>query len=249
MRMKCIVTYDGTNYNGYQIQPNVMSIQEEIETVLTKIHGGSRIQIYASGRTDKGVHAKGQVFHFDTSLKLPTQAWIKAMNAQLPSDILILDVTVVADDFHARYDAVAKQYSYWIYTAPVLDVFRRNYELHYTYPLDFIKMEEALSYFCGTYDFTSFCSARTNQLDCVRTIYRFEMQRELENRFCFVVSGNGFLYNMVRIMVGTILDIGRGRFQPNDVLSMLAGCDRTLAGMTAPAHGLYLDFVTYENDK
>ena len=175
MRMKCIVAYDGTNYNGYQIQPNVMSIQEEIETVLTKIHGGSRIQIYASGRTDKGVHAKGQVFHFDTSLKLPTQAWIKAMNAQLPSDILILDVTVVADDFHARYDAVAKQYSYWIYTAPVLDVFRRNYELHYTYPLDFIKMEEALSYFCVTYDFTSFCSVRTNQLFCVCTIYCFEM--------------------------------------------------------------------------
>ena len=247
MRIKCTVSYDGTNYNGFQIQTNAKSVQGEIEKVLSKMHDVDRVQIHASGRTDKGVHARGQVFHFDSDLPMHEAAWKRSINAQLPKDIFIEKVELVSDDFHARYCATAKQYSYLVNHHSDGDVFMRNFELHYTYKLDFEKMKCAMKYFLGTHDFTTFCSAKNEKVDCVRTIYRFDMIHETENRIRFVVYGDGFLYNMVRIMVGTVLDVGRGRFAPEEILQMLEGKNRKLAGKTAAAHGLYLDYVVYDN--
>lgn len=246
MRIKCIVSYDGTNYSGFQIQPNAVSVQGEIEKVLSKMHSVERIQIHASGRTDKGVHARGQVFHFDSDLPIQAYAWKRAINAQLPKDIYIKEVEIVPNDFHARYNVVAKQYSYLVNHDPDEDVFMRNFEMHYTYRLDFTKMETAMKHFLGAHDFTTFCSAKNEKVNCVRTIYRFDMIRETENRTRFVVYGDGFLYNMVRIMVGTVLDVGRGRFAPDNIVHMLEGKNRKLAGKTAAAHGLYLDYVVYD---
>lgn len=246
-RIKCIVSYDGTEYSGWQVQPNARSVQGEIEKILTKMHAGNHTQIHGSGRTDKGVHAKGQVFHFDTHLPMDGYAWQRALNAQLPRDIFIVKAEQVAEHFHARYDVVAKQYSYMINNGERWDIFRRNHEMHYTYSLDFNQMELATKYFLGTHDFTSFCSTKSDKTDRVRTIYKLDMIREKDNRICFKVFGDGFLYNMVRIMVGTILDVGRGRFKPEEIEQMLIAKDRVLAGKTAPAHGLYLDYVVYDD--
>lgn len=248
-RVKCIVSYDGTEYSGWQVQPNARSVQGEIEKILTKMHAGNRVQIHGSGRTDKGVHARGQVFHFDTYLPMDEYAWCRSLNSQLPKDIFVEAVELVPDDFHARYDVVGKQYSYVVNNGEHWDIFRRNHEMHYTYKLDFQKMQEAAGYFLGTHDFTSFCSTKSDKTNHVRTIYKLDMIREDAHHIRFEVYGDGFLYNMVRIMVGTILDVGRGRFAPKDVRKMIEGKDRVLAGKTAPAHGLYLDYVVYEGEK
>lgn len=246
MRVKCIVSYDGTQFSGYQVQPNKRTVQSEIEAVLTKLHKGQSIKIHASGRTDAYVHAVGQVIHFDTTLTIPSEKWPYALNSLLPKDIVILDAEIVPDHFHSRFDARKKEYRYKISTQKMADVFKRNYTYHFPYALDVELMRKACQYLCGTHDFTSFCVAKTEVVDKVRTIYSIDILEEgTDLTFCF--TGNGFLYNMVRILMGTLLEIGQSKRSPDQIPLILEGKDRSLSGKTAPGHGLYLWKVYYDN--
>ena len=212
-KYKCIIAYDGTAFAGYQVQPEKRTVQSELEAALEKMHKGEKVKVTASGRTDAGVHAKGQVIHFDSSNEFPAENWKKALNALLPSDIVVLDVKQVSDAFHARFDPIGKEYRYMITRGPITRSFRRNYAYHYPYPLDIEAIREAISYLIGTHDFTSFCAANTNVVDKVRTIYKIELNEDGDS-LMFRFVGNGFLYNMVRILVGTLLEVGSGKRKP-----------------------------------
>lgn len=245
-RIKCKIAYDGTFFNGFQIQPKGRTIQAEIEKGLQKLHKGTYVKIYASGRTDTFVHAKGQIFHFDTPLLIPLERWHDALQTVLPSDIAVLEVSEAADDFHARFDVVSKEYRYYVQRGRRMDVFRRHYRYFYPYQLSVDNMVQAANQILGTHDYTSFCSAKTDKEDKVRTIYSIEIiEKEDELEFRFV--GDGFLRNMVRILVGTILEVGRGRRNPEDLILVLNSRDREQAGHTAPGHGLFLWQVNYNN--
>jgi tRNA pseudouridine38-40 synthase len=245
-RIKCTLSYDGTHFFGYQIQPGKRTVQGELERVLEQMHKGKAIRVTASGRTDAGVHAYGQVIHFDTFLSLSSDQWKKALNAQLPDDIVIKDVQEADPSFHARFSAKAKEYRYKVRIAQERDVFLRNYCYHYPYPLDMEAMRHALRLIEGTHDFTSFCSAKTDVDDRVRTIYKADMAMHDDLlEFCFI--GNGFLYNMVRIIVGTILEVGQGKRSIDSISHAFAAKDRRVAGKTAPPQGLYLWKVYYDN--
>ncbi|WP_156291738.1 tRNA pseudouridine(38-40) synthase TruA [Oceanobacillus salinisoli] len=246
VRLKCTVQYDGTLFYGFQIQSDKRTIQGEIEKVLQKMHKGEKIRIVGSGRTDAGVHAKGQVIHFDSSYHLSEASWKKALNTQLPNDIYIEQVESVEGDFHARFDVVAKEYHYLVLNREAQDVFKRNYMLHVSYPLDVDKMKEGCRYLEGTHDFTTFSSPRTTVTGSkVRTIYHASCEKngdEIE----FIFRGSGFLYNMVRIMVGVLLEIGRGKREPEDIPLLFEKKDRRYAGKTVNPQGLYMCKVKYE---
>lgn len=243
-RYKCVVAYDGTRFAGYQVQPNKITVQGEIERALKKIHKGANVKITASGRTDAGVHAKGQVFHFDSPLHIPESKWPVALNSLLPDDIAVISITVVAADFHARFDAKGKEYHYHIQLSGQKDPFTRNYVYQYPYSLNVFAMKEAATYLLGVHDFTSFCSAKTEVEDKVRDIREIELI-EQDGLLIFRFVGNGFLYNMVRILVGTLLEVGSGERAPETMSEILEKKDRSLAGKTAPAQGLYLWEVFY----
>lgn len=246
-RWKCIVAYDGTSFAGYQVQPNKRTVQGEIEKVLEKIHKGKHVPIFASGRTDAGVHAKGQVIHFDSPLSIPDRKWPVALNSLLPEEISVLHVEKVSTKFHARFSAIEKEYRYFVYTDDVRSPFYRNYAHYYPFPLNVERMREAALHLIGVHDFTSFCSAKTEIEDKVRHLKEMEI-KEVENQMIFRFVGNGFLYNMVRILVGTLLQVGKGELTPNDVREILLKKDRTVAGKTAPPQGLYLWKVSYEDE-
>lgn len=244
-RVKCIIAYDGTHFEGYQVQPQKRTVQGEIEKVLTRMHKGQKVHVFASGRTDAHVHALGQVIHFDTSIQMTPERWKIALNTMLPDDIAVVASELVDFDFHARFSAKGKEYHYYISLKKDRDPFTRNYYYHYPYPLNLDAMERAAQYFIGTYDFTSFCSAKTTVEDRVRTIEKLKLVRDEEKLFV-QIKGNGFLYNMVRIIVGTLLEVGAGKRNPEDILQIINAKDRTKAGKTAPGHGLYLYKVYYD---
>lgn len=243
-RMKCIISYDGTGFSGYQIQPGKRTVQQEIEAVLKRMHKGEEVRIYASGRTDAGVHAQGQVIHFDTPLEIAQERWIAALNTQLPEDIAVHQAEAVSSEFHARYDVVSKEYRYRVMLGRGKHVFLRQYAYLYPYSLNIEAIEAAVQHLKGKHDFTSFCSAKTEIEDKVRTIYEIDVQQQGEE-MTFRFVGNGFLYNMVRIMVGTLLDVGQGKLHGDEIPSILKKMDRRSAGKTAPGHGLYLWQVNY----
>ncbi|GMB10032.1 tRNA pseudouridine(38-40) synthase TruA [Thermolongibacillus altinsuensis] len=245
-RIKCIIAYDGTNFAGYQIQQNKRTVQGELERALAIIHKGEAVRVYASGRTDATVHAYGQVIHFDSPLTIPEERWAKALNALLPDDIVVKEAAEVSPSFHARFSAKAKEYRYRVRTAQEPDVFLRNYVYHYPYSLNHEAIQKALTFLIGTHDFTSFCSAKTDVEDKVRTIYEANMIVE-KDEVVFQLIGNGFLYNMVRIIAGTMLEVGIGKIKAEDIPHILEKKDRSLAGKTAPGHGLYLWKVYYDN--
>ncbi|WP_079708129.1 tRNA pseudouridine(38-40) synthase TruA [Paraliobacillus ryukyuensis] len=246
MRMLATVSYDGTAYAGYQVQPNAVTIQEIIEKCLRKMHKGQAIRIHASGRTDANVHAIGQTFHFDTNLAIPEHNWKQALNALLPNDIFVSSVQQVADDFHARFDVTAKEYRYYVRNAKDQDVFQRNYSFHVGETMNLAKMQQACHFIEGEHDFTSFCAANAGVKGSkVRTIYQATCEKNRDT-LIFTFKGSGFLYNMVRILVGTLLEIGKGKREPSDIVEILTSKDRTKAGRTAPAHGLFLQSVTYQ---
>lgn len=246
MRVRCIVSYDGTHFSGYQVQPQKRTVQGEIEEVLFKLHKGQPIKVHASGRTDAGVHAVGQVFHFDTHLTIPEERWPYAINSLLPEDIVIVEASYVDEHFHARFDTTAKEYRYQIDQQKMINVFKRNYSFHYPYKLDISAIRRACTHLCGTHDFTSFCVAKTEVEDKVRTIYSIEVI-ENEKEIIFRFIGNGFLYNMVRILVGTLLDVGQGKINADQIPTILEGRNRSLSGKTVPGYGLYLWKVHYDN--
>lgn len=244
-KYKGIISYDGTNFAGFQIQPKQRTIQGEIERALAKMEK-CPVRIYSSGRTDTGVHARGQTFHFESSLTIEKDQWKRALNTLLPDDIYVHSVEKVPQSFHARFDAVEKEYRYFIYTAKERDVFKRNYAYHFPYRLDLTAILKGCCYLEGEHDFTTFSSAKaTVKGSRVRTLTKVTCLQK-EDKFEFIIRGNGFLYHMVRIIVGVLLDIGVGKLQPKDIPELLAAKDRRLASDTAPPEGLYLWEVFYE---
>ncbi|SER03293.1 tRNA pseudouridine38-40 synthase [Virgibacillus subterraneus] len=245
-KIKCVISYDGTNFSGFQIQPRTRTVQGELEKALTKIHKGEHIRVHASGRTDTGVHAKGQTIHFETPFTLPPQNWKQALNTLLPVDLNVYKVEVVPESFHARYDVAEKEYRYYVWNEREKDVFKQNYMYQFPYSLDIQAMQYACRYFEGTHDFTTFSSAKaTIKGSKVRHMYEVTCHKE-GSQIEFIFRGSGFLYNMVRIIIGALLDIGQGRREPTDITDLLEKKDRRLLGETVPAQGLYLWQVKYE---
>jgi tRNA pseudouridine38-40 synthase len=244
-RYKCIISYDGSGFSGYQVQPNKRTVQSVLEATLSKMHKGDTVKVVGSGRTDAGVHAKGQVIHFDSPLLIPADKWEKALNSMLPEDISVLTVASVTESFHARFDAKGKEYRYVLHLSQKRDPFLRKFAYQYPYRLNLQAMEQASKFFLGKHDFTSFCAAKTEVVDKVRTIELIEFTRKDESLTIRFV-GKGFLYNMVRILVGTLLEVGSGERSPEDIPIILANKDRRLSGKTAPGHGLYLWEVFYD---
>ena len=243
--IKLTIEYDGTNYSGWQIQENGPSIQGEIETVLGIITG-EKVRIHGSGRTDAGVHAKGQVANFKTSSAIPCERFAYALNGRLPRDIVIKDSREVNLDFHARYSAVGKKYSYLVINSKFPSALYRNYAYHVNYceRLDIDTLKKAARAFIGTYDFSGFMSSGSNATDTLRTIYELSVEKE-NGIIRFEYKGKGFLYNMVRIITGTLLYAGIGKINPEEIKDIILSKDRSRAGITVPACGLYLEEVYY----
>lgn len=244
-RIAISLAYEGTSFSGYAVQPHMRTVQGEVESALMKIHKGEIIRVVAAGRTDTGVHAKEQVLHFDSPLVLETSQWSKALNSCLPADIRVMAVAHVAATFHARYDAHVRHYRYRVLATRSEDVFRRNVTYHVPYSIDIEAMQKAAKQLVGTYDFTSFCVANTAVQDRTRTLYELSIQ-SVQDEIVFIVAGNGFLHNMVRIIVGTLLDIGTGKREEGDIIEIRDAKNRIYAGKTAPGHGLFLWGVDYE---
>ncbi|SDE57642.1 tRNA pseudouridine38-40 synthase [Paenibacillus sp. UNCCL117] len=252
MRNLCVtVCYDGAGYCGFQTQPGLNTVQHQLEQAI-RLLTGEEVKIHASGRTDAGVHARGQVFHFHTGAKIPLDRWAMALNGRLPHDIRIWDVREVPLEFHARRWAKRKTYRYTIRSGKYFDPMTRHMEFYHPTALNLDAMRQALTYIEGEHDFTSFCSIRTNAVSHVRTIYeaRLELAEKDEHLRSSVIhiylTGNGFLYNMVRIIVGTLLQIGEGKRDASEMKRILEAQSRAAAGPTAMAHGLMLWEVFYE---
>jgi tRNA pseudouridine38-40 synthase len=243
-RIRIIVAYDGTGYVGWQVQPNGVSVQQRLNEALLGVTGET-IQVHGSGRTDSGVHARAQVAHFDTNARMPADKFAIAMNMRLPRDIRVLFSEEVDPAFHSRFSAKNKTYRYAIQTGLHADVFTRNTALHVHTPLDLNAMRLAAKDVTGTHDFAAFMSAGTTMENTVRTVTQSEWTQNGAYLY-YDVSANGFLYNMVRILVGTLLDVGSGSLPQNAILHALKMKNRLDAGATAPAHGLTLMRVQYE---
>ncbi|SRR5699024_1160086 len=245
-KLKCIVKYDGSDFLGYQRQPGKRTVQGEIEKALMHISRGEGIETHCSGRTDAGVHAIGQVFHFETDLKIPIKQWKYIFNNALPEDIYIETVEKAAENFHARYLATEKEYRYFILNESVPNIFKRKYVHQYSGKLDRQAMKEACRYFVGEHDFTTFSSAKsTVKGHKVRKLNSLEMLED-DQTIQLIFKGNGFLYQMVRIIAGVILDVGRGRYKPTDIPKLFDKKDRQAVGRTLAPSGLYLWQVNYK---
>ncbi|MGN4123682.1 tRNA pseudouridine(38-40) synthase TruA [Lysinibacillus sphaericus] len=244
-RLKAIISYDGTQFSGYQVQPGERTVQAEIEGVLAIMHKGEQVKVIASGRTDARVHATGQTLHFDTPLTIPVENYMKALNVQLPRDIRVVAMEEVPADFHARYSVTGKRYRYIWSCEPIQSPFRRHYtvETNGRNP-DVAAMQEAAKAIIGTHDFSCFCAANTSVQDKVRTVTTLQFEwhgKELH----MIIEGSGFLYNMVRIIAGTLWEVGTGRRDIGNVKKVVASMIRDKAGKTAPPQGLYLEKVFY----
>ncbi|GAA0251116.1 tRNA pseudouridine(38-40) synthase TruA [Faecalicatena contorta] len=242
-RIKLTVAYDGTNYCGWQIQPNGITIEEVLNKKLSKLTG-EEIRVIGASRTDSGVHARGNVAVFDTDTTIPPDRLAYALNRRMPEDIVIVKSEEVPADWHPRYCDTVKTYEYHILNTRVPDPIRRRTTYFVSYSLDLENMRRAAGYLLGEHDFASFCNVRTNVEDTVRTVYDLDI---LENgeELTIRIRGNGFLYNMVRIIVGTLLRVGRGFYTPDQVKDILEAKDRQAAGVTAPPHGLILVGIEY----
>ncbi|ARE89495.1 tRNA pseudouridine synthase A [Clostridium formicaceticum] len=235
--------YDGTNYNGWQIQPNGITIQQKVMEAVKKLTGED-VTINGSGRTDAKVHARGQVANFYTQTTIPIERIPSAINHFLPEDITILEAKEVAMDFHARYWAQGKVYSYQVYNQRQRSALLRNYSYHFPYQLELDRIKEAAEVLLGTHDFKGFMSSGSSVKTTVRSIYAIKIEKG-ENSIWMTFEGNGFLYNMVRIIVGTLLEVGSGRRSIETIKKALELGDREKAGHKAPPQGLFLDKVFY----
>ena len=239
-RIMLTIAYDGTDYSGWQIQPNAVTIEGVLNKTISELLGED-IHVIGASRTDAGVHAMGAVAVFDTVSPIPPDKYSFVINQGLPDDIRILNSLQVADDFHPRKVNCKKTYEYRIYNDTFMLPTRRLYTHHVYGRLDTEAMNEAGQYLVGEHDFVSFMGAGGQALTTERTIYALDVRNEGESREVVItVTGSGFLYNMVRIIAGTLIDVGQGRFKPEDVKTMLEARDRTAAGQTAPACGLCL---------
>ena len=243
-RVKMIVAYDGTNYKGWQVQPNGITIEEVLNRTLSQLLGED-IVVTGASRTDSGVHSLGNVAIFDTETRMPADKISFALNQRLPEDIVVQGSCEVPDDWHPRYQNSRKTYEYRIVNRTFRMPTRRLDTYFYHHPLDVEKMKQAASYLVGEHDFKSFCAIGAQVKTTVRTIYSCDVFKE-GDIITIRVTGNGFLYNMVRIIAGTLIRVGGGDFEPERMPEILAACDRAAAGPTAPAHGLTMIGLEYE---
>ena len=242
-RIKLTIAYDGTNYCGWQIQPNGITVEEVLNKALQKLTG-EPIQVIGASRTDSGVHALGNVAVFDSETTIPPERIMMALNQRLPEDIVITRSEEVAPDFHPRYCDCTKTYEYHIINTRIPEPTKRLTNYFVSYELNLDHMREAASYLIGEHDFVSFCNVRTDVENTVRTITALDILQN-GNEITIRITGNGFLYNMVRIIVGTLIRVGRGFYGPEKVKEILEAKDRKAAGVTAPAHGLMLKEIHY----
>lgn len=238
------ISFKGTRYHGFQVQKNALTVCEVFQNAVEKVVG-RREDIKGCSRTDSGVHANHYCISMKTVCMIPCDRLVCAINCRLPDDIAVLSCREVPEDFHARYSCKKKRYIYKIDNSEIKSPFLEGLAFRYRYPIDEKLLDQAAKAFLGTHDFKAFCSTGSKVEDTVRTIYRCDVHRE--GRLVIVtVEGNGFLYNMVRIMVGTLLHVARGAIAPNEIGAIIDAGDRRRAGKTAPAHGLYLDEIFYE---
>lgn len=248
MRYKIILAYDGTNFAGFQMQPNQRTVEGVLKRIVNKIakNPTPEISVYGSGRTDAGVHALGQVVHFDLSIEMSERSMLHALNSQLPLDMQVKKVEIVDETFHARFTTHGKKYQYRMALGQFVDPFKRNYTGHWKFPINIGLIQKAIKDLEGTHDFSSFVASGSTVKDHVRTIYEAKVwEDKKQNEIVFEFYGNGFLYNMVRIMVAVLVEIGSKRRPADDIPRLFEIKDRNQARGTAPASGLYLKEVDY----
>lgn len=243
MKIKLVIEYDGTEYCGWQIQPNGITVQEILQKAVKSLTG-EEVTVTGSGRTDAGVHARGQVAHLETSSTIPAERFAPALNCLLPKDVRVISSEGVEDGFHARFCAKKKTYCYKLYCSDTVRPLLDRYAAQVSGELDADAMKRAAKGFVGEWDFRAFMATGSEVKDTVRTVYSAEVTTEGEC-ICFTVCGNGFLYNMVRIMAGTLVGVGSGRLEEGCIASALRSGERTELGKTMPARGLTLLSVEY----
>ncbi|MBX4263795.1 tRNA pseudouridine(38-40) synthase TruA [Clostridium estertheticum] len=241
--IKIIIEYDGTNYSGWQRQNNVMTIQEKIESAIEELTG-EKTQITGSSRTDAGVHAKGYTGNFYTNSKIVIEKFTGAINSKLPRDIVILDSFEVPYEFHSRYNSIGKMYSYTIINRRQAVAVGRNYIYHHKHILDVEAMQIGAQYFMGTHDFSAFKNLGSSAKTSVRTISRLDIVKN-EELIKIYIAADGFLYNMVRIIVGALIRVGEGKLKPSEIKDIIESKQRSKAGKSVPANGLCLEEVFY----
>jgi tRNA pseudouridine38-40 synthase len=247
--LKLTLSYDGSDFSGWQVQPDARTIQGTLASAIGRLTG-ENVLPQGSGRTDAGVHALAQAATFSTASPIPAENFLKALNDILPASIRILEVKEVPADFHARKSAKAKTYRYRIHRADICPPFLARYVWHFPYPLDEKAMTDAAPAIVGEHDFTSFAAVdpergqENHEVSNVRTIFSSRFERQ-DDELLYTVRGNGFLHHMVRNLVGTFILVGKGTLQPQDIARILAARDRSAAGATAPASGLFLVSVEY----
>lgn len=237
------LAYDGTDFHGFARQPSLRTVQGVLESALERVLGRP-VDVFGSGRTDAGVHARQQVVHFEQTQGPPADRYPRLMAGKLPRDLMVTAAAVVQPDFHARFSVRRKTYRYTLQMSPLEDIYTRRFAWHVPEPLNFGAMNDAARLLVGEHDFSSFCAASTPTTDKVRTIYGIELSRRAEYLDLYY-TGSGFLQYMVRIISGTLVDVGLGSMRATDVAVALSARDRRSAGRTAPAHGLSLWSVEY----
>ena len=246
VKYKAVIAYDGTDFKGFQRQNDQRTVQGELEKTLYRLNGRHEVVVHGSGRTDAGVHALGQVIHFEMQGRRDEEKLRFALDTQSPDDMSIISVEEVAADFHSRYCPHEKVYCYRVDLNRSRSPFKRRYAAHFPYKLDIEAMRQGAKVLEGTHDFTSFCATGSSVEDKVRTIYHIDIQLdEAKNELLMTYYGNGFLYKMVRLMTGTLLRLGNGRLN-EDIQTILDRKDQNQVLWTAPAEGLYLVEVKYK---
>lgn len=247
-RVMLTISYDGTDYCGWQIQKNGVTVEEKLNQALTKLMQ-EKITVIGASRTDSGVHAMGNVAVFDTVSSIPAEKIAYALNRNLPEDIVVTESRQVPLDWHPRYqNGITKTYEYHIYNAKVPNPLKRRNSIFVSFPMDVESMQKGAKFLIGEHDFASFCNIRTNVENTVRTLYDVNV-RKVDNEIIITLRGNGFLYNMVRIIAGTLIRVGRGFYKPERVKEILDAKERTEAGVTAPPEGLCLMSIEYDSLK
>jgi len=242
--IKLMIQYDGASFHGFQQQPNGDTVEAQLKQALNRLLC-ERCTVYGCSRTDAGVHANAFCCNFKTQSDRSCEKLLLGLNAVLPPQISVLSCEEVPLSFHARYDCLGKEYVYLIWNGKTRNPFYLQHAYFYPFSIDADFLNNQARSFVGTHDFSAFCASGTGVKSMIRTIYRCNVERE-GDLIRFTVCGNGFLYHMVRIMAGTLLDIQRGKLEPDSIASILLSQDRSKAGVTAPADGLFLNRVYYE---
>lgn len=245
-KLAITIQYDGSAYHGWQVQKNAVTVQQTFQDAVEKVFG-QRLDVTGCSRTDTGVHANMYVLTIQTDMNISDEGVIMALNSNLPDDIAVIDCKEADNDFHPRYSCKSKEYVYKLYNGKRRNPFLSKYALYYRRSIDADYLNEQAKAFIGTHDYSGFCSSKSDVEDTVRTVYSFSVERA-GDMVLFRVEADGFLYNMVRIMVGTLLFVSEGKIKAGELEDIINSKDRSRAGKTAAAHGLYLNRVNYQED-